>query len=194
VHSLQTSHLPSGRRLCARLPRRLLAGLLLSALAAPAAAWTSQATSCAQRPEFAWLDFWIGDWRVFVGEQQVGTNAIHKVLDGCAITEDWADARGGSGRSLFYVSPVTGQWRQVWVTNTALAPGGVKEKRLIARYPDGGIRFQGEIAAGDTVVLDRTTLRPVEDGRVRQTIERSQDGGVTWITGFDAMYVRVQTK
>jgi hypothetical protein len=177
-----------------RLPQWLLAGLLLTALAAPAAAWAPQAPACAERSEFGWLDFWLGEWRVVVGEQQVGTNRIRKVLDGCAITEDWADARGGMGRSLFYVSPATGQWRQVWVTNTALAPGGVKEKRLIARYPDGGVRFQGEIASGGAVVLDRTTLRPMDDGRIRQTIERSQDGGVTWIVGFDAMYVRAPAK
>jgi hypothetical protein len=43
-------------------------------------------------------------------------------------------------------------------------------------------------------VLDRTTLTPLADGRVRQVIERSSDGGTTWTTGFDAMYVRAGTK
>ena len=165
----------------------MLAGVPLAAQQPPSP------PPCSSRPVFGWLDFWVGEWRVFVGEVQVGTNRIEKVLDGCAVTEDWADARGGTGRSLFYVSPAGG-WRQVWVTNTALAPGGVKEKRLIARLPDGTLRFQGEITAGDAVVLDRTTLTPLGDGRVRQRIGRSDDGGATWKTGFDAIYVRADGK
>lgn len=164
---------------------------LLGAFACPVNAQPARAPACADRPVFGWLDFWVGDWRVFVGEQQVGTNRVVKVLDGCAVTEEWTDARGSEGRSLFYVAPGSGQWRQVWVTDTALAPGGVKEKQLIARFPDGAVRFQGEIAAEGVVVLDRTTLTPLEDGRVRQVIERSDNGGETWQTGFDAVYVRV---
>lgn len=163
-------------------------------VAMPVDAQRPQMPPCSSRPVFGWLDFWVGEWRVLVGDQQVGTNRISKVLDGCAITEEWTDARGGTGRSLFYVSPDTGLWRQVWVTNTALAPGGVKEKQLVARYPDGGVRLQGEIVTGGEVVLDRTTLRPLPGGRVRQTIERSNDGGATWIAGFDAVYVPAEPK
>jgi len=71
-----------------------------------------------------------------------------------------------------------------------MAPGGVKEKRLIARYPDGSVRFQGEVTTPDGIVLDRTTLTPREDGTVRQLIETSRDGGATWVVGFDAVYRR----
>ena len=193
VVSLQTSQFSSGGR-GRRHSIRLLVVVMLAALVTPAAAQAPKVPACADRPVFGWLDFWVGDWRVLVGTKQVGTNRIRKVLDGCAVTEEWTDARGGTGRSLFYVSPGTGLWRQVWVTNTALAPGGVKEKRFIARDPDGGVRFQGEIVAEGVVVLDRTTLRPLPDGRVRQTIERSNDGGATWTTGFDAIYVRTEAK
>ena len=169
--------------------------MLLSAqLVMPVAAQRPQIPPCSSRPVFGWLDFWVGDWRVLVGDQQVGTNRISKVLDGCAISEDWTDARGGTGRSLFYVSPDTQLWRQVWVTNTALATGGVKEKHFVARYPDGSVRFQGELRVDGQVVFDRTTLTPLPDGRVRQLIERSDDGGSTWTAGFDAMYLRAEAK
>jgi len=181
---LQTRHHAGPARLGAVI---LLALVPLWAPRAPA----SQTPSCADRPEFTWLDFWVGEWRVLTGGQQIGTNRIRKILDGCAVTEEWTDARGGAGFSLFYVSPDAGGWRQVWVTNTALGPGGVKEKRLAARLRDGGVRFEGRIRSGEHVVLDRTTLRPLEDGRVRQTIERSSDGGTSWTTGFEAIYVRV---
>jgi hypothetical protein len=38
-------------------------------------------------------------------------------------------------------------------------------------------------------MLDRTTLTPLGNGRVRQVIETSRDGGKTWRVGFDAVYV-----
>jgi len=43
--------------------------------------------------------------------------------------------------------------------------------------------------------LDRTTLTPMEEGKVRQVIETSRDEGERWRTGFDAVYVpRVKDK
>ena len=93
----------------------VLVTLVLVAL--PAAASTAPAAvTCASNPAFARLDFWVGEWEVFVGPQKVGDNRIAKVESGCAITEDWRPVGGGSGRSLFYVNPPDLTWRQVWVT------------------------------------------------------------------------------
>ena len=33
--------------------------------------------------------------------------------------EEWRDAMGGEGRSLFYMEPGTHRWKQVWVTDDA---------------------------------------------------------------------------
>jgi hypothetical protein len=75
------------------------------------------------------------------------------------------------------------------VTDDAGQVGGTKEKHLIARLPDGGVRFQGELPLPDgRLVLDRTTLTPIRPGEVRQLIETSRDGGTTWRAGFDARY------
>ena len=38
--------------------------------------------------------------------------------------------------------------------------------------------------------LDRTTLKPVDTGAVRQIIEISSDNGKPWKTTFDAIYRR----
>lgn len=82
-------------------------------------------------------------------------------------------------------------WKQVWVTESARRPGGVKEKHLLASLPDGGVRFQGEIRQpGGRILLDRTTLAPLPGGEVRQLIEVSADGGETWRPAFDARYRR----
>jgi len=147
--------------------------------------------ACADDSTFALLDFWVGSWNVYVGSQLAGTDHVEKVLDGCAITESWTAANGGTGHSLFYVHPADRRWRQVWVTARALAPGGVKEKTQLDPLPGGAIRFQGEIR--DTTGrawLDRTTLMPNPDGTVHQVIEMSTDGGTTWRATFDAVYRR----
>lgn len=169
------------------------AGLVLAALGPlgprEAGAQQSPPAPCAEVEGFQLLDFWVGEWTVHVGDQQVGTNRIDKILEGCAVSEDWRDARGGRGQSLFYFVPALEEWRQVWVTARATAPGAVKEKRLIERLSDGSLRFQGEVPHGDgTSHLDRTTLTPLAGGRVRQLIEVSGDDGATWRATFDAEY------
>lgn len=148
---------------------------------------------CGDEPAFHQLDFWVGEWTVWSNGQQVGTNRIVKVQGGCAIEEHWIDSGGGTGQSLFYYIPAESSWRQVWVTPSARAAGGVKEKQSVDA-PDGSIRFQGTIArTGAASYFDRTTLTPRADGTVRQHIEISTDGGQTWRTTFDAEYRPVRS-
>jgi hypothetical protein len=97
-----------------------------------------QASPCDDREGFRRLDFWLGDWIVYVGERQVGTNRIEKILAGCAIMEHWTDAGGNQGKSLFFYNPTTDRWKQVWVTQDATRPGGLKEKELVENHADAG--------------------------------------------------------
>ncbi|MDX1647211.1 MAG: hypothetical protein R3304_08705 [Longimicrobiales bacterium] len=164
----------------------LTAGAALLGEAGPGAA--QAASRCDDVPGFHALDFRVGEWTVWVEGEQVGTNRITKVLSGCAVEEHWEAAGGGRGRSLFYDLPAESAWRQVWVTQRALLPGGVEEKRQMDS-PAGGVRFQGTVTRPDgATYLDRTTLTPLAGGQVRQHIETSTDGGATWRTTFDAEY------
>jgi hypothetical protein len=172
--------------------RGLVAGALvaLSVSIVPAGAQAPPPPPpCSEDPGFHQLDFWLGEWRVLVGEQEVGTNSIRPILSGCAVREEWSSARGSHGESLFYYQPATKVWKQVWVTDGARGRGGVKEKTLIETLADGSLRFQGEIplAEGGSY-FDRTTLSPLPEGRVRQLIEVSSDGAA-WRAVFDAVYV-----
>lgn len=137
------------------------------------------------------LDFWLGQWDVSQRGQLVGTNTIETTLDGCAIFEHWRDVEGGQGTSLFYYDRGAARWKQVWVTEQALAVGGTKEKiEQIEFTASGRIRFQGQYAAveHERTITDRTTLTREQDGTVRQLIEISKDAGRTWHTTFDAIY------
>jgi len=171
-----------------------LTPVLWFVLALPAFAQTAPPKAatpkpCASEPAYHKLDFWVGRWDVFdqQGGARDGTNLIEKILQGCALVENWHDADGSEGKSLFYYQKATKQWKQVWVTDV----GPMKEKRLIEDLQGGGVRFQGEIPHPDgTSHLDRTTLTPQPHDRVRQVIEISRDGGKTWETVYDAEYRR----
>jgi len=178
----------------ARIFVLLVAPFLRDGLSAQAPPAPTNPPPCDADATYHVLDFWLGDWTVLAERKEVGTNRVEKILAGCAIAEHWRDEDGGRGDSLFFVQPVTRRWKQVWVTDQATAPGGLKEKQLVARVPGGGTRFQGEILIPDgRVILDRTTLTPTADGRVHQVIEISRDGGSTWVATFDAWYARKGT-
>lgn len=164
-----------------------IAAVLIIGAAAP-----TPSPSCDADPGFHTLDFWVGTWRVTVNGKYDGTDVVTKILDGCAVTEDWRDAGGGKGKSLFYYDPFEKTWSQVWVTDEATIRGGLKMKRLVAIYPDKGTRFQGVLPGppGSKIVLDRTTLTPLDRNTVRQVIEISLDGGSTWRKAYDARYTR----
>jgi hypothetical protein len=172
-------------------PGRTRYWLLLLLLTAPRGLSSQAGAGCRGDSTYAELDFWLGRWDVYVGDRLVGTNRITRVLQGCAVLEEWRDGEGGEGRSLFYVEPGTRRWKQVWVTDDARMVGGTKEKHLVTRLPGGGVRFQGELPLPDgRLLLDRTTLTPIRRDEVRQLIETSRDGGSTWQVGFDARYRR----
>jgi hypothetical protein len=142
--------------------------------------------ACAGAP-YARLDFWLGEWDVLDPRGvRVGANRIEKALGGCAVREEWTDVRAARGSSVFWYSRPEARWRQVWVTDA----GAFKEKGEVAAPGPGAVRFQGEVTAPDgSTVLDRTTLTPAGEGRVRQLIEVSRDGGRTWSATFDGLYV-----
>ena len=162
--------------------------LFVALLPILAAAQDAGPTRCDDTPLYRELDFWIGEWDVYVGDNLVGHNLIEKTLGGCAVIENWTASDGGDGKSLFFVD-YDRRWIQIWVTEWAVSPGGVKEKVMVDDPPTGSVRFQGVVRHPDAGAwLDRTTLTPRDDGSVRQVIEISEDNGETWSPTFDAVY------
>jgi hypothetical protein len=134
------------------------------------------------------LDFWVGDWDVYVGSTLAGRDMVERILNGCAITERWEGGGGDAGMSLFSYDARKDLWIQNWITNNSAVPGGIKVKVLRAHAP-GSTSFQGEIEGKNgAIYYDRTILTAIPDRRVHQEIQVSRDG-VAWRTGFDAIYV-----
>ena len=160
-------------------------GLGLQALIA------QEAEQCSDHAEYSELDFWLGEWEVYTEDEKQGHNRIEKILGDCIVMEHWVGIGGSMGKSVFYYDLAQKTWKQLWFTQWARHPGGIKEKTLVKRFPNGGVRFQGVItkADGDTY-LDRTTLTPMENGNVLQLIEISVDNGKSWKATFDAVYKR----
>lgn len=144
---------------------------------------------CAAREQGDPLAFWVGEWNVYFKDEKVGFNRIERVLGGCAIIEHWRDTTGHEGKSFFYYSPVEATWKQVWVTDTPWQRSGTKEKKLVETLPGGAVKFQGQLLTPGPTILDRTTLTPLPDGRLRQVIEQSPDGK-TWKPVVDLIHIR----
>ncbi len=178
--------------------RRQLILLLLSGLAVTASTQGKKSSlpdsvryPCRYDSNYSTLDFWVGTWDVFDKKgDKVGTNMIEKILSDCAVIENWEGSSGYKGKSLFYYHQSEAVWKQVWVTEYATSPRGLKEKVLVKRFAGGRTRFQGELEGPKGTILDRTTLTPLLDGRVKQVIEVSADDGETWNMTFEAYYVR----
>lgn len=144
-----------------------------------------KAHPCEHDPRYRAFDFWVGEWDVLSNGQKVGENRIEKTLSGCVLMESWTDAFGSSGRSMNYLDPSSGKWRQNWVS----------ENGTVVRYEgaivNGAMRYEGESVAPDgAVTRTRVTIEPKPDGSVRHVIENSTDSGATWSAAFDATYVR----
>jgi hypothetical protein len=170
---------------------QLAHALLLATLATGQA---DTAAGCGDQPAYQLLDFWIGKWDVYADGNLDGHDTVARVLGGCAVTEEWADANGSKGLSLFYYLPATQEWKQVWVTDHATRAGGVKEKKLVARLDGGGVQFQGTVIGPQGhPYLDRTTLTPLPSGEVHQVIEFSRDQGASWKVVYDAVYRKSAT-
>jgi hypothetical protein len=134
------------------------------------------------------LDFWLGRWRVVDrGGAPAGENLVESAVGGSVVLEHWSSVGGDEGKSLFFADPATGQWKQVWVQ-----AGCVKKKLHDPAWTDG-VRFVGTALVGDRRIPDRTTLTPLEGGRVLQIIEQSRDGRA-WRPTFEALYERLDVE
>ncbi len=161
----------------------------LASLTGNEAVFAQSGDACAA-PEFHQLDFWIGEWEVFSGEDgpKSADVVIEPVLGDCALHEIWTGARpGGNGRGLATYDRRTGEWQYFW----ASAGGSMSvwtgklidgtEMRFVREQPDPDGRTR----------LRHWSLIDLPDGRVRELSLASLDGGRNWETEYDLYWSEV---
>src|ERR1043165_903113 len=122
----------------------LLGALLLAPVAAQGQAPATSTPPCRATEVSRNLDFWLGDWDVYVGQEVAGRDTVERILGGCGVTERWNGGPGDEGMSLFAYDARKDLWTQTWVTGNSGVPGGIKVKVLRA-HNAGSPPFQGEI-------------------------------------------------
>jgi len=153
------------------------------------AGMTVAAYPCEYDEQFSEFDFWVGKWDVHVASGAVaGHNEITREQRSYVLIENWTSATGGGGMSINYVDKINGEWVQIW--NDASGSqinirGGITEEGMLLT---GTIHY---VATGQTLPF-RGLWTPLEDGRVRQYFEHSNDGGESWVSWFEGFYSRAE--
>lgn len=168
--------------------------IVLSSISLTAPGHTQQASGpppCTADPAFRAFDFWIGDWEVtpWAGGAVAGHNKIAAVEGGCALSENWTNINGGTGRSLNYYNPNTGKWRQLWVA------GGYSID-IVGGLSNGAMALEGDIYyyGQKNTVPFKGTWTPQDDGSVRQHFEQFNPETKEWATWFDGRYVKTSAE
>ncbi|KAA9134213.1 hypothetical protein F3N42_01325 [Marinihelvus fidelis] len=141
---------------------------------------------CQANPAYRAFDFWVGEWDVIAGEQQVGTNVISREEGGCLLLEQWTSAQGGTGQSYNFYDPESGLWRQVWVSQAFIIDysGGLDDNGVMVLEGDAVYHASGERHPF------RGRWTPQADGTVLQELLQKNAETGEWAPVFVATYHR----
>ena len=142
-------------------------------------------------PQHRQMDFWIGDWDaeyVQNGVKARSRNRITKVLDGCAIFEEFSGAPGMGldGRSYSAYDRASNQWKQTWVDNSGA------DLDFVGSEVDGNRVFAREFQRQGRTIKQRMVFRDVTRDAFKWLWQRSDDNGATWTTTWEIDYRRVK--
>ena len=115
----------------------ITAFFILSAFSSFSQASPSDCSTNAKNREF---DFWVGEWNVFNPQKvQVGKSVITRIINGCAIQENWTSLGGGNyvGESINVYNDEKQKWEQYW-----FGSGGAINYAGEGEYRDGAMRFK----------------------------------------------------
>ena len=141
-------------------------------------------------PESKLLDFWVGSWDLSYtgpsGKPVTSRNRITKVLDGCAILEEFDGGAGTKlmGRSYSVYDRATKRWRQTWVDNTA------SYLELDGATVDGNMAFVRTAEVKGRKSHQRMVWRDVKPDSLTWLWQTSPDGQ-SWTTQWEIAYKRM---
>lgn len=136
-------------------------------------------------PEYHQFDFFQGDWDTYdfgVPDSVIARNTVTPMLGGCAVREVYVQGDGVQGESFSMFDASRHLWHQSWVTNHGsllLLDGRLDAGRMVLTATEHDKK-------GGTSLL-RGIWIP-QHGSVRETAQRSKDGGKTWEPVFDIVF------
>lgn len=71
---------------------------------------------CTSDPRYTKLDFWLGNWEVFVDGIKRANSEISKPEGECILYEQYNTVGDFKGQSANFYDPETGGWHQIWIT------------------------------------------------------------------------------
>ncbi len=140
-----------------------------------------KAFPCRYGDEYKRLDFWLGEWEVFVKDKKTATSSISKSEGGCTLHEDYKTISEFYGRSINYFDSKDKKYTQIWIdkfNNITIF------KEVTAK--DGYLKMQADDGKGTLTNMDYTL--DSSTGNVTQTMESSKDEGKTWKKSFVGVY------
>jgi hypothetical protein len=148
----------------------------------------ANASPCAADANYQRLAFWVGDWEILdPAGAHYATQRVRAAVDTCAITAEWTGRMGDKGLGTSAFDRLSGEWRQMYVSNQVPAPTGVFLRKSDRSYTGPGVRFISLLDPADgNPARSRVTIMPLDDHRALQLFENSSDGGKTWQTLFKA--------
>jgi hypothetical protein len=151
------------------------------------AALKKNAAPCEDSAESTQFDFWVGEWDVQTPQgQHAGNSSIQKILGSCVLLENWSGG-GLDGKSFNIYNRNLNQWQQYWVDSSGRVT--VYTGSLV----DGEMHYIAEAGPQNgSQVARKMTFSKLGPGKVRQLGEFSNDGGKTWSTAYDLIYVKKQ--
>ncbi len=151
----------------------------------------AQTTEPCSAHEHAQLDFWVGqwnaEWKNTDGKTETGTNIITKILDGCALEENFsASDKSLIGKSLSIYNINKKLWQQTWVDNTGAYldfTGGFENDKMIFS--------RKVITKTGKEITQRMVFYDITANAFEWNWESSDDGGSTWKLLWKIHYTRI---
>lgn len=142
---------------------------------------------CSTEPHSHDFDYWIGEWDVYPtgAKNLVGHSVVQSISEGCAILENWTDAKGNTGKSINYYNPSTRKWEQDWIGS-----GGGPQRYLNGEYKNGIMHFTYESTAKGKKITGNFKFYNMGKDTVRQYQDVINDDGKTVTVSYDLTYVR----
>jgi len=144
-------------------------------------------------PEWKQLDFWVGEWNASWPASPgtpagAATNRIEKILDGCVVSENFADGSPGGlvGRSYSTYNPRRKKWQQTWVDNQASYLDFVGD----LSNPDEKIFAMEATDRNGKPMQMRMVFHHITPDSFDWRWEKSADGGKSWQVQWPIHYTR----